>query len=87
MAKYTNNIAIETTETGKRYYTTALLDEYVSNTTDFTYMSQVGDRWDLLAYRYYGSAKYWYVLARANGGANGSIFIAPGTNVIIPDRL
>lgn len=87
MAKYINNITVETTDSGKRYYTSAILESYVPSDTDFTYTAQLGDRWDLLASRYYGSARYWYVLARANGGIDGSIFITPGTKVIIPDRL
>lgn len=87
MAKYVNNFSINTTDAGKRYYTSAIVTSYVPNETDFTYTAQEGDRWDLLAHRYYGSARYWYVLARANNGADGSIYITPGTNVIIPDRL
>lgn len=85
MAKYINEITVTTTEQGKRYYTSALPESYEPNETDFTYTSQLGDRWDLLAHRFYGSSRYWYVLARANGGVNGSIFITPGTQVIIPE--
>lgn len=85
MAKYTNEITVTSTESGKRYYTTALPESYVPSETDFTYTSQLGDRWDLLAHRFYGAARYWYILARANGGINGSIFITPGTQVIIPE--
>lgn len=87
MAKYANNITIATTDQGKRYYTSAVLESYTPNETDFTYTAQLGDRWDLLAHRYYGAARYWYVLARANGGADGSIFITPGTQVIIPENI
>jgi len=85
MAKYTNEITVTTTEQGKRYYTSALPTSYEPNETDFTYTSQLGDRWDLLAHKFYGVSRYWYVLARANGGVNGSIFITPGTQVIIPE--
>jgi nucleoid-associated protein YgaU len=87
MAKYINDIKIKTTDVGKQYYTTPILESYTSSDLDFTYTAQLGDRWDLLAHRYYGSARYWYVLARANGGVDGSIFITPGTIVTIPQTL
>lgn len=85
MAKYANNPTINTTDDGKQHYSTAILETYTPKETDFTYTARLGDRWDNLAARYYGNARYWYVLARANGGVNGSIFITPGTQVVIPE--
>lgn len=87
MAKYINTILIERDDDGKRHYTSALPDSYTRTDTEFTYVSRVGDRWDSLAYKFLGSPKYWYVIARANGGANGSIFIKPGTTITLPQGL
>lgn len=87
MAKYSVPGRLEITETGKRYYTSGILESYVPSETDFTYTARVGDRWDSLAARYYGNPKYWYVLARANGGADGSIFITPGKEIVIPETI
>lgn len=84
MAKYITTSEIKTTDSGKKYYTPSILEGYTPSLVDSTYVSQSGDRWDLLAYKYYGNARYWYVLARANGKFDGSIFIKPGTQVIIP---
>lgn len=84
MAKYIKNPLIEKTEQGKRYYTSVVPQSYVENEMDGMYTTQLGDRWDLLAHTYYGDSRYWYVLARANNNVDGSIFINPGTKIIIP---
>lgn len=85
MAKYTNNILIDTTEEGKRFYTSAIPEGDRTSDLAYKHKARVGDRWDTIAYKYLGNAKYWYVVARANGGANGSIFIKPGTLITIPE--
>jgi N-acetylmuramoyl-L-alanine amidase CwlA len=87
MPKYINPILIDRDDNEKRHYTSAIPDAYDSSDTDFKYVARMGDRWDSIAYRFLGSPKYWYIIARANGGANGSIFIQPGQQIIIPQQL
>jgi nucleoid-associated protein YgaU len=88
MAKYINNITIVRTDEGKRYYTSAIPSGDVSKPSiEYKHKARMGDRWDTIAYKYLGDAKYWYVIARANGGANGSIFIKPGTTIVIPEVI
>lgn len=84
MARYQNRIKIEQTESGKRYYTSAIPQDQTVEQIEYTYKARVGDRWDTIAYKYLGSASLWYVVARANDGFNGSIFIKPGTIITIP---
>lgn len=84
MAKYTLDPFIAKTDAGTRYYTTGILEDPVEPQIPFTIESRVGDRWDNIAYRYLGNAKFWYRVAALNGGANGSIFIKPGTIITIP---
>lgn len=86
MAKYINNVSLKKTESGKRYYSTQIPDTYVtSKDTEFVHIARMGDRWDTIAYKYLGSPVYWYIIARANGGVNGSMFIEPGKQIIIPE--
>lgn len=85
MAKYQNNIQITTTEDGKRYYTSALISDIAERAVPYQYTTRIGDRWDTIAYKYLGNAKYWYLVAKENGGADGSIFIKPGTVITIPE--
>ena len=45
-----------------------------------------GDRMDLLADRFYGSPRLWFVIASVNNLTNGSMHIPPGTQVRIPAK-
>lgn len=53
------------------------------------YTWRAGDRMDLLAYRFYGDERLWWLIADANPEivpAASSLFsIAPGTLIRIPD--
>jgi len=84
MTRYDNQIFIAKTDEGKRYYTTAIPRTQPTEQIEYTYKARMGDRWDTIAYKYLGSASLWYVIARANNGLNGSIFIKPGTVITIP---
>lgn len=86
MPRYISNPIIKKTESGKRYYSTVLPTDPVEESNPFTVVSRIGDRWDTLAHRYLKSASLWYVLANANGKLDGSLFIEPGTVVIIPQN-
>lgn len=85
MARYKNNITIQKTDNGKRYYSSAIPEDHVSQRIEYTYKARIGDRWDTIAYKYLGNAALWYKVANANGGLNGSIFIKPGTIITIPE--
>ena len=86
MARYSNDIFIDRTEQGKRYYSSAIPENPQPDDVQYIHETRIGDRWDTLAYKYLGSATLWYVIANANGGLNGSIFIKPGSRVIIPQN-
>jgi nucleoid-associated protein YgaU len=85
MARYQNNIIIRKKETGERFYSTAIPRDPKFTEFPNEYIARAGDRWDQLAYKIYGSPTYWYTLAIANGGVNGSIFVKPGTILKIPE--
>jgi hypothetical protein len=56
------------------------LDSYVVTT--------VGDRLDLLAYRFYQDVELWWVIAAANNNVTkGLLFPTPGTQLRIPSPL
>ena len=86
MARYLIDPVIRKTDAGKRYYGTVIPVNPIETTIQYTHTARIGDRWDTLAYKYLGSAKLWYVIANANNSLNGSIFIKPGTTVIIPEE-
>jgi nucleoid-associated protein YgaU len=85
MARYQNNLLITRTDSGKRFYSTVVPSDPKFNEVPAQYIAKAGDRWDLLAYKIYGSPTYWYLLASANDAVNGSIFVKPGTILKIPE--
>lgn len=86
MARYQNDLGVIRNETGKRYYSSAIPVDAVEYDVQYTHNARIGDRWDTIAHKYLGSATLWYVIANANGGLNGSIFIEPGKTIIIPEN-
>lgn len=86
MPRYQAPITIKKADTGKRYYSSALPTEPVPDQIQYKYKARIGDRWDTIAHKYLGSAALWYVVANANDSLNGSIFIKPGTIIIIPQN-
>lgn len=85
MTRYTTPLTISKTDSGVRYFDTVIPTPVELRGNEILYETKIGDRWDLLAYQYYRNASLWYIIAKANNGLNGSIFIKPGTTVIIPE--
>lgn len=44
------------------------------------------ERLDVLAGRFYGDARYWWVLAAASG-IGWAVQVPPGTRIIVPDNI
>lgn len=85
MSKYQNNFLIKRTSSGKRYYSTVIPSNPKFSEVPPEYTAKIGDRWDQLSYKFYGTPIYWSTLAIANDGVNGSIFVEPGTILKIPE--
>jgi hypothetical protein len=83
--RYLEQAALLKLDAGKRYYGTVIPQNPVINQFPVTHQARMGDRWDTLAYKYLGNAALWYLLSNANDVVNGSIFIKPGTIVVIPE--
>lgn len=84
MQKYTTQLKIEKTETGKPYYTTVLPNTVPLDTFEFSIVTRGLQRFDNLAQQYYKDASKWWIIAKANNMVDGSIFINPGTRIKIP---
>lgn len=54
------------------------------NTVDI-YTTKLGDTWDLIAYRVYGSEKYMKELVEANIDLASTVFFKSGVELICPD--
>lgn len=84
MEKYTSQPIIDTS---KRipYYKTAILSKTLPEALPFYYVAQDGDRLDRIANTFYGIPEYWWVIAKANNIANGTIAVSGGTRLLIPN--
>lgn len=84
MNKYTTDLTVDTTKKIP-YYNTSILTPIPSEDIPFYYVVQDGDRLDTLSYKFYKTPDKWWVLAKANNLANGSMAVPIGTNLLIPN--
>ncbi len=71
---------------GFRVYATTYYPEIpIENGDKFIY-SKFGDRFDLLAHKFYGDVTLWWVIAKANG-IRGKAALEPGTELRIPSDI
>lgn len=82
--KYTTQLQIKKTLEGKPYYTTVLPSTIPQDTFQFSIVTRGIQRFDNLAAKYYNDASKWWVIAKANNMVDGSIFIEPGSRILIP---
>lgn len=56
---------------------------YVPDGDEKFYITVVGDRLDVLSYKFYGTPELWWYIAIANGLRN-AFELEPGTKILIP---
>lgn len=81
------NLDIVNDAMGKRNYSTVLYPTIEPDPLDIYTIVYESDRLDLLAYKYYGDVKYWWVIAQANNLGKGSFNIDPDTRLRIPKNI
>ena len=55
--------------------------------SDIYIITNIGDRLDLLASKYFNDVNLWWVIAQANHIGKGTLNIIPGTQLRIPQNL
>jgi hypothetical protein len=89
MARYNNNVFTKSErldEDKKRRVYDSLLDpDFPLRSDDIYVICSIGERLDLLAFRYFGDATLWWVIAAANPELRkDSLYLSPGVQVRIP---
>jgi hypothetical protein len=84
MQRYIENPVVDTTKTVP-YFEPVILTDIPTEDIPFYYISQEGDRLDSISTLFYKTADNWWVIAKANNLANGSIAIPAGTKLFIPN--
>jgi hypothetical protein len=78
------NIPVYINDDGRNYRTNPLYPE-VPPTEDDTYIiTNVGDRYDILALKFYGDVNLWWIIPASNTSTKDNLAIEPGIQLRIP---
>lgn len=72
---------------GIRNYSTIIYPTLDPDPSDIYTMVYENDRLDLLAYRYYGDVRYWWIIAQANQLGKGSFIVNTNSRLRIPKNI
>lgn len=70
--------------TSPSYYATSIPTRIPTETVPFYYRVREGERLDTISFKFYNTANNWWVIAKANNLANGTIGVPAGTVLRIP---
>ena len=84
MANRYNISKLRTSPTGNRYLTNPIYPDIPTTSEDTYVITTVGDRYDTLAYSFYGDVSLWWIIASANTSTRDSLVIEPGIQLRIP---
>lgn len=84
MNRYTEQLSIDTSK-NIPYYETVIPTPIPAEEVPFYYLTQEGDRLDTLSNLFYKTPDNWWVIAKANNLANGTLGIPGGTTLFIPN--
>ena len=85
MNRFTN-IRTKKTSKGKQYYREAFIPKVSDLEGDVYFITERGDRLDLLAFEFYKDVSLWWVLAAANPTITrrDSYYVEPGKQFKVP---
>lgn len=84
MKKYQTDITIDDTKTIP-YYETVIPTRVPAEVVPFYYTTRGNQRLDTLSNLFYKTPSKWWILARANNLADGTIAVPDGTKLFIPN--
>jgi nucleoid-associated protein YgaU len=85
MQRYDEFTEIIHTQNGKRRFSSLYYPKLEKKSSDTYIISKSSDRLDLLSFQYYGDARYWVLIAKANKLHNATIRVPVGIRLRIPD--
>ncbi len=81
------NTTILKDKDGKRYYKPIIVDDIPLKDSDLYINPFPGDRFDMIAQRYYGNSNLWWIIAKANNMSEGQIGVDPEKKLRIPQEI
>jgi len=85
--RYQNIQVIKYSATGSQYYVNNIYPQIAPTNEDSYVITVLGDRLDLLAYKYYNDVSMWWIIATANNLNDANFFVQPGIQLRIPSDL
>ena len=87
MGRY-SKISKRRDEEGTQLYRTVRYPEVAISDNDLYVITEIGDRYDLLADQYYGDSTLWWAISSANNGSNQNSYYPPiGVQLRIPSNI
>lgn len=85
MAKrYANTNTTQSKDTKKYYLESTIYPRVPPRDSDLYIITDETDRLDLLAFKYYGDTRMWWIIATANNINDANLYVSPGTQLRIP---
>lgn len=83
---YTISTVVDLDTENKRQFYQSILDPNIErSSTDIYIVTKFGDRLDILSWKYYGSAEYYFVILAANPDLRkDSLYLESGIQLRIP---
>jgi hypothetical protein len=85
-SRYTYTNTKTQSETKKVYLESTIYPKISATDNDIYIISGQGDRLDILANKYYGDVRFWWIIASANNLNDASLSIEPGIQLRIPSN-
>ena len=85
--RYTYAKQLKTKDTKRNYIETVIYPKVLPTDNDIYIIAENMDKLDTLAFKYYGDARYWWVIATANNINDATLYIEPGRQIRIPYRV
>jgi hypothetical protein len=82
-----DGVRVDKTSIGKQFYSSIIYPTIDPDPNDIYTMVYESDRLDLLAYKYYGDVRYWWIIAQANSLGKGSLYVTTDSRVRIPKNI
>ena len=87
MGRYTK-IPVRKDEEGTQFYSTVKYPLVAISDNDLYVITEIGDRYDLLADQYYGDSTLWWAISSANNGSSQNSYYPPiGVQLRIPSNI
>ena len=86
-SRYTYSKTLTKRDTKKIYLSSVIYPKIKASNDDMYVISDMGDRLDILALKYYGDQNLWWIIATANNLNEASYSITPGIQLRIPANV